>query len=60
MTLMMNAAKMTKISLIRHLCHIFSQIVVLEKHTYLSLILEKLGNKVGFFQQKGEIETGNN
>ena len=31
-----------------------------ERHAYLSVILQQLGNEVGFFQQKGEIETGNN
>ena len=46
--------------LIRHLCHIFSEIVESERHAYLSVVLQQLENEVGFFQQTGEIETGNN
>jgi hypothetical protein len=35
------------------------EMVESERHGYLSVILQQLGNEVGFFQQKGEIETGN-
>jgi hypothetical protein len=49
--------------LIRHLCHIFSEIVESETHALLltrTVIPQLLGNEVRFFQQKGEIETGKN
>ena len=42
--------------MIRHLCHIFSEIVELEIHAYLSVILQLLGNEGGFFQQKGKLK----
>jgi hypothetical protein len=46
--------------LIRYLCHIFSEIVESEREAYPSVIQQQLENEVGFFQQKGEIKTGNN
>ena len=45
--------------LIRHLCHIFSEIVESERHAYLSIILQQMVNEVGFFSAEGEIVTGN-
>ena len=39
--------------LIRHLCHIFSEIVESERHAYLIVILQQLENEVGFSAEGG-------
>ena len=39
--------------LIRHLCHIFSEIVESERHAYLIVILQQQGNEVGFSAEGG-------
>ena len=39
--------------LIRHLCHIFSEIVESERHAYLIVILQQQGNEIGFSAEGG-------
>jgi hypothetical protein len=39
--------------LIRHLCHIFSEIVESQRHAYLNVILQQLGENGGFFSRRG-------
>jgi hypothetical protein len=39
--------------LIRHLCHIFSEMVESERHAYLIVILQQQENEVGFSAEGG-------
>ena len=39
--------------LIRHLCHIFSEMVESERHAYLIVTLQQQGNEVGFSAEGG-------
>ena len=39
--------------LIRHLCHIFSEIVESERHAYLIVILQQLEKEIGFSAEGG-------
>ena len=39
--------------LIRHLCHIFSEMVESERHAYLIVILQQLEKEIGFSAEGG-------